>query len=128
MSVIRLDTSGTFRRAKPVASHAGSQVTEIMDSGIRRFRRIVGLQQLGRAFRSLFSHAAVDLGTRRPGEVHDPLIPRIIAETRMRKRWGQNSIRVRGGPPRADSAPSSLSDSGFDVGWRGRFGEVKGLA
>src|SRR5208282_3587788 len=24
--------------------------------------------------------------------------------------------------------PSSLSDSGFDVGWRGRFGEVKGLA
>jgi hypothetical protein len=58
MSVIRLQTGGTLRGAKPGASHAGSQAIEIMDGEIGRFRRIVCLQQLGRAFGSQFSHAA----------------------------------------------------------------------
>src|SRR5271157_2541529 len=38
----------------------------------------------------------------------------------------RGSARVLAGS--RDGLASSLSDSGFDVGWRGRFGEVKGLA
>jgi hypothetical protein len=68
----------TGRNLSPseIAGFAGrSQVIEITDSEIRRFRRIVCLQQLGLAFRSPFSASP-------PGSaaaVHVPSVGLIMA-------------------------------------------------
>jgi hypothetical protein len=79
MSTIRLKTKGTLRGAKLGPSSQGPKPLKSLDGEIWRFRRIVCFQQLDRAFRSPFSHAAADLESREPGQVDDPSIGRIMA-------------------------------------------------
>jgi hypothetical protein len=79
MPTIRLKTKGTLRGANRTFRLRDPKLLKSLDSEIGRFRRTVCFRQLDRAFRSLFSHAAADLDSRKPGQVDDPSIGGIMA-------------------------------------------------